>query len=98
MEQNKDISMETGKSFLTLENRKKMTLNGVSEIISFNEDQILLITVLGNMDIRGEDLKMTKLDVQNGDVVITGRVSYVVYTTDEKKPRKQNGILSKVFR
>ena len=47
MEQNKDISMENGKSSLTLENRKKMTLNGVSEIISFNEDQILLITVLG---------------------------------------------------
>ena len=37
MEQNKDISMENGKSSLTLENRKKMTLNGVSEIISFNE-------------------------------------------------------------
>lgn len=98
MEQNKDIIMENGKSILTLENRKKMTLNGVSEIISFNEEQILLITLLGNMDIRGEDLKMTKLDVQNGDVVITGKVSYMVYTTDEKKPRKQNGILSKVFR
>lgn len=98
MEQNKDISMESRKSFLTLEDRKKMTLNGVSEIISFNEEQILLITALGNMDIRGEDLKMTKLDVQNGDVVITGKVSYVVYTTDEKKPRKQNGILSKIFR
>lgn len=98
MEQNKDISMESRKSFLTLEDRKKMTLNGVSEIISFNEEQILLITAVGNMDIRGEDLKMTKLDVQNGDVVITGKVSYVVYTTDEKKPRKQNGILSKIFR
>lgn len=98
MEQNKDILMENRKSTLTLENRKKMTLSGVSEIISFNEEQILLISVLGNMDIRGEDLKMTKLDVQNGDVIITGKISYIVYTTDEKKPRKHNGILSKVFR
>lgn len=98
MEQNKDISMENGKSYLTLENRKKMTLNGVSEIISFNEDQILLITVLGNMDIRGEELKMTKLDVQNGDVAITGKIHYLVYTTDEKKPKNKNSILSKIFR
>lgn len=98
MEQSKDISTESGKSTLTIENRKKMALNGVSEIISFNEDQILLITVLGNIDIRGEELKMTKLDVQNGDVVITGRISYVVYTTNEKKPRKQNSIFSRIFR
>lgn len=98
MEQNKDISLENNKSSLTLENRKKMTLNGVSEILSFNEEQILLITVLGNMDIRGEELKMTKLDVQNGDVVITGRISYVVYTTNEKKSKNKDGILSKIFR
>lgn len=98
MEQNKDMSLENNKSSLTLENRKKMTLNGVSEILSFNEEQILLITVLGNMDIRGEELKMTKLDVQNGDVVITGRISYVVYTTNEKKSKNKDGILSKIFR
>ncbi|MEG1256932.1 sporulation protein YabP [Clostridium sp.] len=98
MEQNKDVALENKKSFIALENRKKMTLDGVLEIISFNEDQILIITVLGDMDIRGEGLKMTKLDVQNGDVVITGNISYVVYTSEEKRPKKQNGIISKIFR
>ncbi len=98
MEQNKDISLENKKSLVTLENRKKVTLDGVLEIISFNEDQILIITVLGDMDIRGEELKMTKLDVQNGDVVITGKISYIVYTSEEKRPRKPNSIISKIFR
>jgi len=73
MEPNKDMSLENKKSFIALENRKKMTLDGVLEILSFNDEQILIITVLGDMDIRGEELKMTKLDVQNGDVVITGK-------------------------
>lgn len=98
MEQNKDIYLEERKSFIIIENRRKMTLDGVLEIISFNEEQILIITVLGNMDIRGEELKMTKLDVQNGDVVITGKISYVVYTSDEKKNKKSNSIISKIFR
>jgi len=54
MEQNKDVTLENKKSFITLENRKKMTLDGVLEIISFNEDQILIITVLGDMDMSTE--------------------------------------------
>lgn len=98
MEQNKDMSLEDKKSFITIENRKKMTLDGVLEILSFNDDQILITTVLGNMDIRGEELKMTKLDVQNGDVSITGKISYIVYTSDERKSKKSNSIISKIFR
>jgi sporulation protein YabP len=98
MEPNKDMSLENKKSFIALENRKKMTLDGVLEILSFNDEQILIITVLGDMDIRGEELKMTKLDVQNGDVVITGKISYVVYTSEEKRPKKHNSIISKIFR
>ena len=74
MEQNKEVKVENKKSFLALENRKKMSLDGVTEIISFNDEQILLKTVLGNMDIRGEELKMNKLDVQNGDVIISGNI------------------------
>jgi sporulation protein YabP len=98
MEQNKEVKVENKRSFLTLENRSKMTLDGVTEIVSFNDEQIMLKTVLGNMDIRGEELKMNKLDVQNGDVMISGKISYVVYTTEEKKQRRQNGIIARLFR
>lgn len=98
MEQNKEVKVENKKSFLALENRKKMSLDGVTEIISFNDEQILLKTVLGNMDIRGEELKMNKLDVQNGDVIISGNIGYIVYTTEEKKHKKQNGIIARLFR
>jgi len=38
MEPNKDMSLENKKSFIALENRKKMTLDGVLEILSFNDD------------------------------------------------------------
>jgi sporulation protein YabP len=98
MEQNKEVKVENKRSNLSLENRKKMNLDGVTEIISFNDEQILLKSVLGNMDIRGTDLKMNKLDVQNGDVTISGDISYIVYTSEEKKQRKQSGIIARLFR
>ncbi|MEG0772568.1 sporulation protein YabP [Clostridium sp.] len=98
MEQSKEVKVENKRSFLSLENRKKMNLDGVTEIVSFNDEQILLKTVLGNMDIRGEELKMNKLDVQNGDVVISGNITYIVYTSEEKKQRKHNGIIARLFR
>lgn len=95
---NKETKIEDRKSYLTLDSRKKMTIDGVEEIVSFNDEQILLNTVLGSMDIRGENLKMNKLDVQNGDIMIAGKISYIVYTSDEKKSRKGKGILSRLFR
>ncbi|WP_291564779.1 MULTISPECIES: sporulation protein YabP [unclassified Clostridium] len=95
---NKETKIEDRKSYLTLDSRKKMAIDGVEEIVSFNDEQILLNTVLGSMDIRGENLKMNKLDVQNGDVMISGKISYIVYTSDEKKSRKGKGILSRLFR
>ncbi|MGL4731749.1 MAG: sporulation protein YabP [Clostridium sp.] len=96
--ESKANKVEDKKSYLTLDSRKKMTIDGVLEIISFDEEEILLNTVLGSMDIRGENLKMNKLDVQNGDVMISGKITYIVYTSDEKKPRKAKGVFAKLFR
>jgi sporulation protein YabP len=97
MELKKEIKIEDKKSNLMLENRKKLTINGVIEVINFNESQILLNTELGTMVIRGQELRMNKLDVQNGDVLITGKVDSFVYTNDKSKVKKDS-IVSRLFR
>jgi len=97
MELKKESKMEDKKSNLMLENRKKLTVNGVIEVINFNEDQILLNTDVGTMIIKGQELRMNKLDVQNGDVLITGKVDSFVYTNDKSKAKKDS-ILSRLFR
>ena len=84
---------ENNKSSLSLENRKKLSLTGVIEVISFDDGQINLNTNLGGLNITGENLKVNKLDVQNGDVVITGSITTIVYC---KKMRKKNKF--KLFR
>ena len=97
MELKKEIKIEDKKSNLTLENRKKLTINGVIEVINFNETQILLNTDVGTMVIKGQELRMNKLDVQNGDVLITGKVDSFVYTNDKSKTKKDS-ITSRLFR
>lgn len=87
---------ENKKSNLSLECRKKLFLTGVHEIISFDEEQVLLSTNLGNLNIKGSDLKVNKLDVQNGDVIIIGTITSLVYNDKETFKSKEN-ILKKLF-
>ncbi|MCI1944591.1 sporulation protein YabP [Clostridium luticellarii] len=93
----REIKLEDKKSLLSLENRKKLVLTGIIEVISFNEDQIALNTNLGILNIKGKNLKMNKLDVQNGDVVIIGTINSCVYINNEPKKKKHN-LISKMFK
>lgn len=97
MEAKKEMKIEDKKSNLILENRKKLSLNGVIEVISFNEAQIILTTCLGMLTIKGEGLKMNKLDVQNGEVNIMGMINSFVYSGVKDKQDKES-IFEKLFK
>ena len=97
MEAKKDIKLDDKKSNLNLESRRKLSLTGVAEVVNFNDKQITLNTNFGVLNIKGEDLKMTKLDVQNGDIIIIGKVNSFVYSGGEAR-RDNESILSKLFR
>ncbi|WP_461207195.1 sporulation protein YabP [Clostridium sp. DL1XJH146] len=85
------------KSSLSLDNRKKLQITGVVEVIAFNDKDIQLDTKLGKLTIKGEKLKMNKLDVQLGDVAIIGQVNSLVYTSIESKNEKES-IIARLFR
>ena len=97
MEKKSEGKREECKGNITLENRKKMILTGVEEVISFDDEKILLNTKLGALTIKGQNLKMNKLDVQNGDVMINGEIYYIVYSGKEIKKEKE-GIFARLFK
>jgi len=97
MEKRVENKLEENKSNLILENRKKLALSGVIEVISFDEQKIDLTTNLGNLTIKGEELKMNKLDVQNGDVTIAGNIASIVYNGKISK-KSNESIISRLFR
>lgn len=84
------------KSNLVLDDRRKLTLTGVIEVISFDEERIFLTTSLGNLDIKGEDMKMSKLDVQNGDVLIVGTINSMDYN-DKNIIKSKESLLKRLF-
>lgn len=89
--------IENKKSNMTLENRSRLVLSGVVEVVCFDDKVIILDTTLGTLTIKGQDLKMQKLDVQNGDVIIIGLINSCIYTTTESKKEKDS-IIARLFR
>ncbi|AIY78751.1 sporulation protein YabP [Clostridium botulinum] len=97
MENKDENKLNDRNSNLSLENRQKLILSGVIEVISFDSQKIDLTTVLGNLSIKGSDLKMNKLDVKNGDVIINGSIDSMVYSGKEVKKSKES-IISRLFK
>ena len=83
---------------LILENRRKLSVSGIDEVESFNEEEIILITSHSAvLVIRGMELHITKLNVDTGDVNITGEISSMDYLEESAK-KKGTGILSRLLR
>lgn len=96
MEIKKVVIDKENKSTITLVNRKKLSMSGVLEVVSFKEMEIILKTCLGDLIIKGNDLKMNKLDVQNGEMVIIGEVNSILYTGKDNSHNES--IIRKLFK
>ena len=70
---------ESGPHRLTLDERRRLSLTGVTEVDSFDETTVRLCTNRGPVTIRGEDLLLRSLDPESGQVCVDGTVSAIVY-------------------
>lgn len=77
---------------LTLAERSKLTVTGVTEVISFEENQVMLQTGLGTLTVQGSQLQLKTLSLEGGQVEVEGTIAALSY--DE--PR-QGGWLSRLF-
>ncbi len=89
-------NFEEGFSNLSLENRKKLDLTGVTDVDSFDEKKILLYTQLGELTIQGRNLHINAINVETGKMSIEGDIYSVVY--GEKSKTKQLGFLAKLVK
>ena len=73
---------------LTLENREKIFLSGIEEVVSFDEHTVTLNTVLGAMNIEGENLHILSLSLESGHVTVEGHVDAVFYENRTEKVKR----------
>ena len=80
---------------LTLDAREKLSISGVEEVESFDEQEIVMRTVAGGLVVTGEGLSVSRLNVENGDVSVNGRIDAVRY---EDPSEERRSLWTKLFR
>ena len=77
---------------LQLKQRRKLTMTGVTEVVSFEDTAVVLQTALGDLVVQGHDLQLKTLSVEGGQVVVEGSISALIY----EEPRQ--GFWERLFR
>ena len=77
-----------------LEERGQLTVSGVEEVESFDENTIVMSTAKGTLVVRGEELHIEKLSLDGGDLKVEGSVDSLVYEDDH---RGRGGLLSRLL-
>lgn len=80
---------------VSMEDRKKITLTGVRDVDSFDEQTITLVTDFGELSLRGTELHIGKLSTDSGEMTVEGKIDALIYSEDA--PR-QSGFFGRVFR
>jgi sporulation protein YabP len=81
---------------IILEDRRTLTVSGVSDVDSFDEEAVVLFTELGELTVRGSAMHMNKLNVESGEVSIEGDIESLSYR--DENPRGSGGFLGRIFR
>ena len=78
---------------LSLDERKKLTVSGVGEVVSFEENAVVLRTSRGTLLVRGQDLHLKTLSLDGGQVAVDGTVTALIY----EEPRREGGFFSRLL-
>ena len=64
---------------LSLNERKELSMTGVTEVVSFDDTAVVLRTQLGTLIIHGQQLQLKTLSPEGGQVTVEGTISAIVY-------------------
>lgn len=79
---------------LTLNERSRLSMTGVSEVVSFDENAVVLHTSAGILSIHGQQLQLKQLSPDGGRVAVDGKISALIY----EEPRGERSWLQRLLR
>lgn len=80
---------------IVLKDRTSLTVTGVTDVDSFDEMTIVAYTDIGELTIKGTDLKINRLNTETGELSVDGTVTALTYLDQQPK---STSFFSKVFR
>lgn len=83
---------------LILNNRRTCNLTGINDVLSFDEHEIILETEQGMLMIKGNDLHVSRLMLDKGEVDVDGRIDSFTYSEQSGMGTKGDSLLARLFK
>ena len=87
---------KTGRHTLHMEEREKVQIGGVLEVLSFDEEGVMMETACGLLILKGSGMHIGKLDLDSGDVTVDGVIDSITYS--DGSFAEKHSILGRLFR
>lgn len=81
---------------LVLENREKLSISGVLDVLSFDDQVVIIETELGLLNVKGDNIRINKLSIDTSEVVIEGELNSLSYS--DKSLDTKGSLLGKIFK
>lgn len=81
---------------VTINDRKSITISGVKKVENCDEEEFLIETILGFINIFGSELELINLDNTKGNILIKGNINEIAYL--DKKNKKHKNFISKLLK
>ena len=82
---------------LILENREKLNISGVLDVLSFDDQIVVVETELGLLTVKGENLRISKLSLDTSEVIVEGEIYNLSYS-EKNIDKKGSSLLGKIFK
>lgn len=82
---------------LVLENRNKLNISGVLDVLSFDDQIIIVETELGLLTVKGDNLRINKLSIDTSEVIVEGEIISLTYSSKDLD-KKNESFLGKIFK
>ncbi|MBP1924222.1 sporulation protein YabP [Sedimentibacter acidaminivorans] len=82
---------------LLLENKETLNVTGVEGVDNFNDETVILLTNKGKLTIKGQRLNISKLNVDEGKLMVKGDINVLIYSDDDSNKEKVS-FIKKLFK
>lgn len=80
-----------------VQNRASVNISGVREVVSFDENQVIMDTDMGLLTLKGKELHVNRLTVEKGEIDVEGRIDSMEYSSNEAYRKAGQSILKRLF-
>ena len=83
---------------LMMQNRSSLSITGIRDVVSFDENQVILDTDMGLLTIKGKELHVSRLTLEKGEVDVDGTADSLVSSSNEAYRKSGESLFARLFR